>query len=332
MKTILKVLGGLLLLLIVVAAGGAVYLKTAFPKVGPAKEMKVVATPERIERGKYLANHVTVCVDCHSTRDWSRYAGPIVPGSTGKGGEVFDQKMNFPGRFLSRNITPSGIGRYTDGELYRTITTGVTKEGRAMFPVMPYPSYGKMCDEDIQSIIAYIRTLAPIENKVEESVADFPVSFLINTNPHEAELVAAVPAKSDTLHYGGYLVNAAGCAECHTKMVHGDKVKGMDYAGGFEFNFPNGNIIRSANLTPDKATGIGNWTKEAFINRFKAAPEADASPKVGEHDFNTPMPWIMYKGMTEEDLAAIFKYLQTVKPINNTVEKFTPAGKSVAAK
>ena len=77
-----------------------------------------------------------------------------------------------------KNITPSGIGRYTDGELYRVITTGVTKEGRAMFPLMPYPYYGKMDPEDIYSIISYIRSIPDIKNDVTDSQADFPMNFV----------------------------------------------------------------------------------------------------------------------------------------------------------
>src|SRR6202012_5065901 len=112
---------------------------------------------EKIERGRYLANYVTVCMDCHSTRDWSKFSGPLKEGTLGQGGELFNQKFGFPGTYYSRNITPEGISRYTDGELFRLITTGVTKEGKPMFPVMPYPYYGKMDPDDIMCVIAYIR-------------------------------------------------------------------------------------------------------------------------------------------------------------------------------
>src|SRR5690606_41947964 len=85
---------------------------------------------------------------CHSPRDWSRFSGPITPGTLGMGGDRFDQTVGMPGVFYARNITPAGIGRYTDGELFRVITSGVTKEGHAIFPLMPYPYYGKMDPED----------------------------------------------------------------------------------------------------------------------------------------------------------------------------------------
>jgi hypothetical protein len=135
-------------LLAIALTGAVTYIKVVLPDVGEAAQLNVDVTDERIEHGRYLANAVAVCMDCHSTRDWSKFSGPIIPGTEGKGGERFDQIMGFPGVYFSKNITPAGIQRYSDGELYRLITMGVTKEGRAVFPVMPYPYYGKMDEED----------------------------------------------------------------------------------------------------------------------------------------------------------------------------------------
>ncbi len=144
MKTFLKIVLYLVILAVVGIGALLAYVKFALPDVDKAQDLKVELTPERIARGSYLANHVTVCMDCHSTRDFSKFSGPVVEGTLGKGGDRFDETMGFPGVYYSKNITPAGISRYTDGELYRGITTGVTKEGRAMFPVMPYPYYSKM--------------------------------------------------------------------------------------------------------------------------------------------------------------------------------------------
>ena len=124
-----------------------IYVKAALPDVGEATELKIDYTPERIQRGAYLANSVTICMDCHSKRDWSKFSGPPSEGSIGMGGDRFDQTVGMPGVFYAKNITPEGIARYTDGELFRVITTGVTKEGRAMFPLMPYTYYGRMDPE-----------------------------------------------------------------------------------------------------------------------------------------------------------------------------------------
>jgi mono/diheme cytochrome c family protein len=321
MKKFLKYLGLTLVVTIIVIV---CYVKFALPNVGDAPDIKVDASPEKIERGRYLANHVSVCVDCHSTRDWNRFSGPIVEGTEGKGSEVFDQKFGFPGRYTSKNITPAGIGNWTDGELFRTITTGVNKEGKALFPVMPSHYYGQMDEEDIKCIIAYIRTLKPIENKPEESVSDFPMNLIINTIPHKAN-PQKLPPVTDVVNYGKYIANAASCIECHTQFDKGKLVAGTEYGGGREFPFPNGAIIRSSNITTDLETGIGTWTKEQFVSIFRARSDsATLAKKLNPDDFNSIMPWTMYGKMTTQDLEALFAYLRTIKPIKNEVIKFSP--------
>lgn len=326
MKKILKIIGIILVLVIVVVSALLLYVKMALPSLGEAEDISIDYTTDRIARGEYLANCVNVCMDCHSVRDWSKFSGPLTPGTFGQGGDRFDQTLGMPGVFYARNITPEGISRYTDGELFRVITTGVTKEGRAMFPLMPYPYYGKMDREDIYSIIAYIRSLSPIKNEVPESVADFPMNFIINTIPQKADLQKR-PDPSDELAYGAYLTNAAGCIECHTQVDKGQIIREFSFGGGREFQFPDGSVVRSSNISPDEITGIGTWTKESFIKRFKMyADSSYVLPSVAPGEFNTIMPWMMYAGMKEEDLAAIYTYLKTVTPIENVVNKFT-AGK-----
>lgn len=328
MKKAFKVFGYLLLTIVVLVALLLIYVKAALPNVGDAPDLKIAYTPEKIERGKYLANYVAVCTDCHSTRDWSKFSGPLVDGTLGKGGERFDQQMGFPGVFYSKNITPAGISHYTDGELFRLITTGVTKDGRAMFPVMPYIHYGQMDPDDIEAIIAYIRSIPAIDNPVPESVADFPMNFIINTIPAKAN-PQKLPAKTDQLAYGQYLVNASSCIDCHTQVEKGQIIPELAYGGGREFAMPGG-LLRSSNITPDAATGIGAWTKEVFVQKFKVyADSSYKSPDVKPGEFNSIMPWKMYSGMTEEDLSAIYTYLKSVKPVSNKVEKFAA---QVAAK
>lgn len=326
MKLFLKILGILAIVVVILAVGFTIYMKNAFPKVDAPPDLKVEITPERVARGKYLANHVMVCIDCHSTRDWSRFSGPITPGTEGKGGEVFDESMGFPGTFISKNITPYGIGKWTDGEVFRAITSGVTKDGDPFFPVMPYLNYGKTDKEDILSVIAYIRSLPSIKNDVPESSPNFPMNLIMRTMPQNPQFTTR-PDKSDTVAYGKYMVNAAGCNECHTQRVKGKPVEGMEFAGGFEFNFPNGNVVRSANITPDMETGIGKWTKYEFLSKFRQFSTSESrNIPVKPNDFNSVMPWTMYGGMTEEDLSAIYAYLRTLKPIKNLVVKFSQQG------
>jgi len=327
MRTFKKFAFGTLAILVVAFVSMLGYIKFALPKIKAAPVLNVEATPERIARGEYLANHVAVCIDCHSTRDWSRFSGPPTAGTLGKGGDVFDQKFGFPGVYYARNITPEGISRYTDGELFRTITTGVSKEGRAMFPVMPFHYYGQMDEEDIKSIIAYIRTLPPIKSQVPESKSDFPMNFIINTIPHEASFTK-LPPKTDVINYGKYMTNAASCVECHTKIDKGSLVAGTEFGGGREFLFPDGSVVRSANISSDEETGIGGWDDETFVSLFKAhSDSATLNTKLNPGEFNSLMPWTMYGKMNDEDLKAIFAYLKTVKPISNNVVKFTSGAK-----
>jgi len=322
MRKIFKVLGILLLVILVAVAGLAAYVKFALPDTGPAPDIKVEVTPERVKRGDYLANNVMVCMDCHSTRNWNEFSAPIVPGTLGKGGERFDKTMGFPGTYWSANITPAGIGSWTDGEIFHAITTGVRKNGKPIFPVMPHHNYGKLDEEDIKSVIAYLRTLPSIDNKVAESESDFPMNFIINTIPSKAQL-SKMPSPSDTVAYGQYLVTAASCGECHTPFEQGKLVMDKYLAGGRVFEMPSGTLT-SLNLTPDPQTGIGNWSKEMFIQKFSLFRDsAYAHQKVDfMKEYNSIMPWTMYAGMTDDDLAAIYAYLRSVQPIKNKVVRF----------
>jgi hypothetical protein len=327
MKKLLKLVAWVLGVVVFVIALGFGYLFVGFPSVGPVRDLNVTSTPERVARGAYLANHVSVCIDCHSTRDWNYFSGPIMAGTEGKGGELFDEKIGFPGMIYAHNITPAGLGSQSDGVLYRAITSGVDKNGKSMFPIMPYPHFNKMSEEDILSIITYIRTLKPIENNPPATVLNAPMNLIVRTIPMK-RTPQADPDTSNIFKYGEYMVNAAGCSECHTQQVKGKPLAGMDFAGGFRFPFPNGAVVQSANITPDEETGIGAWSESDFVTRFKFYDNAEAKTlKPQEVGYQSVMPWTMYAGMTEKDLTAIYKYLRTVPPVKNKVEKYTEASK-----
>lgn len=322
MKKLLRALlfiVGVLIILVGISAG---YVYFFLPNVGKATDLKIAITPQRVERGKYLAMNVAVCIDCHSTRDWSKFAGPIVPGTEGKGGEQFPRELGFPGNFYARNITPDHLSSWTDGEIFRAVSSGVSKDGTALFPLMPYQHYGIADKEDVYSIIAYIRTLAPIKNEPPVSKADFPVNILMHLAPAKPVFVT-MPSPTDTVKYGEYLVNMASCMTCHSKENKGDIIKGTEFGGGREFPLPWG-TVRSANITMH-STGISYMNREQFLARFAVYSDtAYRSPAMGANDFNTPMPWMMYSRMKTSDLAAIYAFLKTVKPIDNKVNKFTP--------
>lgn len=325
MKKVLKLTVYVLAAVVLIIAVVIAYLRFALPNVGEPTELQVNITPQKVERGKYLAYHVMMCADCHSERDFSLFSGPPFPGTEFAGGDVFDHAMGFPGKFTSSNITPSGIGDWTDGELFRLITTGVKRDGNPIFPVMPYHKFGQMDREDIEAVIAYIRTLDPVETDHAESKPDFPINIIMRTMPKKAGLTVK-PPKSDIVAYGKYMVNASACFDCHTNFSKG-KFVGPEGGGGREFQFPDGSIVRAPNITPHE-TGIKHFTKESFVERFKMYANPDEElPKVNPGEFQTIMPWYMYSGMTEEDLSAIYAYLQTLEPHNNMVERYTPAQK-----
>jgi mono/diheme cytochrome c family protein len=138
------------------------------------------------------------------------------------------------------------------------------------------------------------------------------------------------PEKTDTVAYGKYLTTLASCGDCHTPQEKGAPVPGMNFAGGMKFVLPWG-TLRAANITPDIETGIGSWTKDQFVQKFKhfdneAARQIEFKPPFDDTRFNTLMPWTQYAGMTEEDLGAIYSYLKTLTPVKNKVHKYSSDG------
>lgn len=319
---LIKLLIWILLALALVICIGLSYVKFVLPDVGPAPDIKIEGTTAQIERGAYLANTVMVCMQCHSQRDWTLAGAPSKAGTKGMGGEVHDHRLGFPGSYVSPNLTPYHLSDWTDGEIYRAITSGVNKDGKALFPIMPHPNFGKLDTEDIKSVIAYLRTLQPINYETPVSTSDFPMNFIINMIPQKAQ-PNKLPSKENQTEYGKYLVTAGSCFDCHTNQKDG-AIIGPDFAGGMEFTLEDGSIVRSSNITPH-LSGIGSWNSDQFVNRFKMYTDSSyIAPRVGAGDFQTVMPWYSYANMHEDDLEAIFAYLNTLTPIENKVERFTP--------
>jgi mono/diheme cytochrome c family protein len=321
MRIFLKGLKILSVLIVSAALFGLIYLKVAFPKVGPPQDIHITASPEKLERGRYLVSSVATCFHCHGTRDWTKYTGPLIPGTEGKGGQRFDESMGLPGVIYTRNITPAGIGKWTDGEVLRAFSSGLNNKGEPLFPLMPYNHFGKMTQEDAESIIVYLRTLTPISFEVPDHVLKFPLNLLLPTLPTPAQFATKID-KSNSVEYGAYLANISNCITCHTQDQHGLLIAGMEFAGGRRFLI-SGGITRSANLTPDKETGIGIWDKADFIDSFRSVK---LTP-VAEGEKNTIMPRSEFNGMTDEDLGAIYDFLRTQKPVYNKVEHFTKGEK-----
>lgn len=305
-------------MLLVVSLSG-LYVSIKLPDVGPAPKLTLPRDSASLKRGAYLANHVTVCMDCHSKRDWTIFSGPVAKGTFGSGGEKFSREQGFPGEIYSSNLTPAGLKGWSDGEIYRAITSGVSRDGHALFPLMGYQRFAKMDKKDILAIIAYIRTLPAVNTPLGKTELDFPVSVLNNLAPGPADH-QPLPPTTDTVRYGGYLVNAAGCIDCHSKQDKGKIIDGSEYAGGMEFPQQAG-VIRAPNITSDLKTGIGSWSRETFVSRFASYRDpALSGRKLGATELNSPMPWTMYGAMTDSDLSAIYAYLRSVKKKSSNIK------------
>jgi mono/diheme cytochrome c family protein len=318
-KWIAIVVGGIAVLM----GGALAVLYTVFPRVSEAESIRVERTTERVTRGQYLANHVFVCVACHSQGEPNLYSMPPVRSLEFGGGVMWTREMGLPGTVVSPNISPGALREWSDGEIVRAIAAGVSRDGRPLFPLMPYHAYGTLDREDINAIVAYLRVIQPVNRPVPETKLDFPVNLIVRTMPRDPAFHTR-PHPRDPVAYGRYLVTGAGCADCHTRRDVQGNLAGPEFAGGQDF--PEAQFLaRSANITPDNETGIGTWTKEAFIARFKSRTEPDyrqmAAPR-GQP--NTIMPWWAFSGMTEEDLGAIYEYLRTVPAVSNKVVAFEP--------
>ena len=323
MKTLLKIVGVLVALVVIAAGAGFGYLMLAFPKVPPPAVVTLEPTPDRMARGKYLSDHVTGCTSCHSERDWTKFSGPVKPDRIGVGGQEFP--LGGAGTVFAKNITPAAIGSWTDGELQRAVTAGVSQDGTPLFPLMPYPHFGAMAADDMHAVLSYVRSWRAIEGQVPARRLNFPMNLIVRTIP-----VAAAPqprpSPNDKAAYGRYLTRSALCADCHTPIDdRGQPLPGKSFAGGMEF-LETGYRVRSANITPDADTGIGSWTEQQFVDKFKAfATPSNAVLSESERRQNTVMPMTAYAGMTREDLSAIYTYLRRLPPVVNRINRFPDA-------
>ena len=289
--------------------------KAAAPAAGQDDSLQQLVT-----RGEYLANHVNVCIDCHSIRDTGKFSLPVVPGTEGGGaGFPFGKAEMVPGEIWAPNITPYALKDWTDEEIIRALTRGINKKGDTLFPMMPYPHYARMAKSDIQALVAYLRTLQPIERTVPARKLEIPMSML-GPLPDGNLDNNKIPDPSDQVAYGEYMINAAACAECHTPMGPQGPDMSKMYAGGFVFTTPMFKVA-VANITPDSATGIGSWTEKMFLDKFRNNASAEVVGRNPGRE-NSIMPWSMYGKMKDEDLKAIYAYLRTVKPVSNKVEKY----------
>ncbi len=321
MKVLVKVVGILIALVVCLIA----FVKFAMPFAENAPDIVVDKSPERVERGRYLVEHVSMCLDCHSEKQPQYLAAPYKEGTEGMGGFTWTTESIPFGTVVAPNITPVGLGSWTDGEIIRAIRTGVTKDGDALTPIMPFHEYSHLSDSDVEDVVAFLRQMKPIENPdLQRSELKIPFSVLVNVMTAESQPQNDIDT-DDPIQNGEYLSKVGGCQFCHSPFDSGKPVYDSLFAGGHEYIIPNVGVVRTANITPDKETGIGSWSKEHFIQKFKAYDSPEARMIPASENPPTVMPWMDYAGLTEDDLGDIYDYLMSSAPIKNSVTKFVPA-------
>jgi mono/diheme cytochrome c family protein len=306
-----------LILLLVVAISLTVGWRPFLgPRARALTDRKFQSTPERLERGRYLANYVTGCTDCHSEHDWKAPGAPAIEAKLG-GGQVFPGM--FPGSVVAPNITPdasTGAGSWTDDQFARAIREGIGHDGRTLFPLMPYQNFRSLSDEDLASIVVYLRSLPPVHNALPKTEIAFPVNYLMRSAPQPLTAPVPPPDVSTPQKRGEYVVRIADCIDCHTPQEKGQYNMALAFAGGFEFSGTPLPRVTSANITPDPS-GISYYDENLFL-------EVMHTGKVKARELSAMMPWIDYGHMTDDDLKAVFAYLRTVKPVRHRVDNTLP--------
>lgn len=252
-----------------------------------------------LERGTYLVEGPMACGNCH----------------TPFGANGFDETKALAGRLVEKtdqytaiapNITPAGeVANWTDEELVRAIREGHRPNDRIIGPPMPIELYHDLSDDDVMSVVMYLRQVPPVENDPGESVYNIPLPESygppVTSNP-------GIP-QGVTVEYGKYIAGPiAHCVACHSPIGP----QGPDYAnrlgaGGNTFEVPGG-TVKSANITP---TGIGNLTDEQLEHVIRTGEKPD-----GSH-LAPVMPVWGYAKMTDDDMKALILYLRSLPPQEN---------------
>jgi mono/diheme cytochrome c family protein len=289
------------------------------PLIGARKRVltdrKFEMTPQRLVRGKYLVDGVMGCFGCHTDQDWSRPGAPPVAGKEGSGHIWSDQDKPW---LIAPNITPdkeTGVGNWTDDTLARAIREGIGHDGRTLFPIMPYPDYQKMSDEDLASVIVYLRTVPPVRNQLPTTKMPFPLNYVMQSMPQPVDAAVPAPDQSTPVARGSYLVRMGACADCHTPQEKGQPMPGMDFAGGLPMHEPKGDVV-SANITP-AASGIGYYSDTSFVQAMRIG-------KVGARPLHSSMPWYFYGKMNDDDLKSVYAFLKTLKPVKHQLDNTEP--------
>jgi mono/diheme cytochrome c family protein len=252
-----------------------------------------------VERGSYLVNSLLTCGNCHSPK------GPpqAIAGKDFSGGLSWDEP---PFKVTAPNITQdkdTGIGNYTDAQIKTVLRKGVKPNGVPVAMVMPSGFYEIMTERDLNAVVAYLRTIKPVSNKVPDPVYKMPQGHPIPPGGDKPYTEAML---TDKVKKGFYLATISHCMECHTPFG----ARGRDFAnrlgaGGAEFPGPWG-VVHSRNITSSKTKGLGDWTDAEIKRAVTQGIRKDGTKLTG------PMGFDLYARMTETDLDAVVAWLRTV--------------------
>ncbi|MGZ5000507.1 MAG: c-type cytochrome [Methylomonas sp.] len=266
------------------------------------------ADSAEIGRGAYLAK-LGDCAACHTAgSDQPAYAGGL--------------SLNSPfGKIYSTNITPDpvyGIGGYSLDDFSRAVRQGIAKNGRRLYPAMPYPSFAGISDDDIRALYAYfMNAVAPVNHKpLEETRLPFPFNLrwsLIFWSAAFVKDARYTPDNDRDAHWnrGAYLVQTLGhCGACHTPRGIGFQEKAYTESSP---DYLSGTIIDNwftANLRGDPASGLGRWSEKDiadFLETGHGGRMAAFGSMIDVVEHST-------QHLQNDDLYAIAHYLKSLPP------------------
>lgn len=316
MKRFLKVTAWIVGILLVIILGFAAFINfRGIPTYDPPKvDLAVEVTPERVAHGERLS--AVLCTECHRSDKERKLSGKLMVDIPKEFGTVYTKNIT--------NDPEIGIGAWTDGEIYALLRTGIRRDGSYIPPYMP--KFPLMADEDIYSIIAFLRSDRPLVQASQLEPPDSKPSFLVKMlsnfafkpYPMPTEKIV-VPDTTNLVAHGEYLVHGRlACYSCHSadfKTVNElEPTKSVGYlAGGNPLLNYEGEVVRSANITMDKETGIGSWTEAQFITALKTG-QTPNGPYV--------YPMLAYTVLDTLEIRAIWAFLNTVPPVNNKVDRY----------
>jgi mono/diheme cytochrome c family protein len=268
------------------------------------------ANDKLIERGAHVYR-AGGCASCHT--DVSNN------GPENGGGVAIESPF---GIFYGPNITPDrnhGLGAWNEADFMRALREGVNPAGQHYYPAFPYTSYTRMTDDDMRALWAYLNSRPAVarQNKAHELpwYARFrPVLGLWKWRYFSPGAFKPDPAQSPHINRGAYLVSLAHCGECHTpRDWFGGLQKHLDLAGT-----PNGPGGVIPNITPDKKTGIGNWSESDLVRYLETGidPDREAAGDLMAEVIDNGLRYL-----TKEDLSAIAAYIRSRPPIEHRVRK-----------